>query len=329
MNAPLRADYVLPLLWRDDSGTDELTDYLRTLSGWIAVTVVDGSPGGMFDDHHGRWSGFVRHVRPNPWPGNNGKVAGVMTGLFLVDGDRVVIADDDVRYDLPALSRIVIALDNADVVRPQNYFTSLPWHARWDTGRTLMNRALGADYPGTLAVRRELILAVGGYAGDVLFENLELIRTVAAAGGRVIRADDLFVGRMPPSVGHFVGQRVRQAYDDFAQPLRLVAELSLLPLALWALSRPQRLLGGVILACALGEYGRRRSDGASVFPLTGAAWVPLWMLERAICVWLAVGLRLLGGPRYGAGRLRRAATPVRRLRASREPVATQAAWTPV
>ena len=314
MSASLPADYVLPLLWTSDRGLDELTDYLRSLSTWITVTVVDGSPGEIFETHQDEWSTFVRHVRPSPWPGNNGKVAGVMTGLFLAGTNRVIIADDDVRYSLPDLTRIVAALDDADVVRPQNFFTSLPWHARWDTARTLVNRAFGSDYPGTLAVRRDCVLAAGGYDGDVLFENLELIRTVTTAGGRQARADDLFVGRIPPTVGHFAGQRIRQAYDDFAQPPRLVAELSLLPLWLWAMRRPRCLVAGVILACAVGEFGRRRSRGTSVFPWTSAAWVPLWMLERSICVWLAVAVRWRGGPRYGAGRLHRAATAPRLLR---------------
>ena len=89
-----------------------------------------------------------------------------------------MIADDDVRYDEAALTAVHRLLGRADLVRPQNYFDPLPWHAWWDTGRTLLNRALGADYPGTLAVRRSTFLAMGGYDPDVLFENLELIRTV-------------------------------------------------------------------------------------------------------------------------------------------------------
>ena len=315
MSPRLAADYVLPLRWTDDRGLDELTGYLRGLSDWVTVTVVDGSPGDLFDTHAEQWSPFVRHIRPGPWPGNNGKVAGVMTGLVLAGTDRVVIADDDVRYGPSDLARIVAALDDAELVRPQNFFTTLPWHARWDTARTLLNRAFGSDYPGTLAVRRDCVLAAGGYDGNVLFENLELIRTVTTAGGREVRAADLFVGRIPPTVGHFAGQRIRQAYDDFAQPVRLVAELCLLPLLLSGLRRPRRLIAAVIVAGAVGEIGRRRSGGASVYPWTSAAWVPLWVLERSICVWLALAVRSRGGPRYGMGRLRRAATSPRLLRA--------------
>ena len=53
-----------------------------------------------------------------------------------------------------SLAKVIAALATADVVRPQNYFQPLPWHARWDTGRMLLNRVTGGDWPGTLGVRR-------------------------------------------------------------------------------------------------------------------------------------------------------------------------------
>src|SRR5918911_162822 len=83
--------------------------------------------------------------------------------------ERVVIADDDVRYDEESLARVVDALDRADVVRPQNYFDPLPWHACLDTARTLLNRISGGDWPGTLAVRRSRLMSTNGYDGNVLF----------------------------------------------------------------------------------------------------------------------------------------------------------------
>ena len=120
-----------------------------------------------------------------------GKVNGVVTGVRECSHERVVIADDDVRYDAAALRRVVALLDEADLVRPQNYFDPLPWHARWDTARSLLNRVFTGDpafpvgdFPGTLAVRRSAFLASGAYDGDALFENLELMRTIRAAGGR-------------------------------------------------------------------------------------------------------------------------------------------------
>ncbi|WP_246262882.1 glycosyltransferase family 2 protein [Arthrobacter mobilis] len=318
------AEYILPLRWSSDAGLEELTGYLRTLSRWIRVRVVDGSPPELFARHSAAWQGIAEHCAPAPWPGRNGKVAGVMTGVMQARAPYLVLADDDVRYTLPALRRAVGLLAGAEIVRPQNYFTPLPWHARWDTARTLLNRAFGSDFPGTLAVRRAALLAAGGYDGDVLFENLELIRTMTAAGGREVRADDLFVARIPPAAAHFRGQRVRQAYDSLAQPGRLLAELALLPLIGWSLRRPARWLPLAGAACLLAELGRRRCGGAAVFPPTAPLWAPAWLLERAVCSWLAVALRLTGGVRYAGSRMPRAGTSPARLRrrfASPEPPA--------
>ncbi|MBI4899159.1 MAG: glycosyltransferase [Actinobacteria bacterium] len=301
------AEYVLPPRWQDDADLDDLTDYLRGLAGLVDVTVVDGSPADLFAQHLQVWSPYARVLPPGDWPGRNGKVKGVMTGLTLARHEAVVIADDDVRYERDALAEGLRRLEQADLVAPQNVFTDWPWHARWDTGRQLLNRALGSDYPGTLIVRRGIVLPEG-YDGDVLFENLELIRTVGARGGVVELADDLYVGRRPPTAAHFVSQRVRQAYDDFAQPSRLVVEAALLPVIVGLRHRPRALGLLALVAIGLAEVGRRRAGGGRVFPVTAALWAPLWVLERAVCVWPAIAQRAAGGVRYGDGRIRRAAS---------------------
>jgi len=229
----------------------------------------------------------------------------------------VVVADDDVRYDEAALRAVAAALDGAHVVRPQNYFSPLPWHARWDTGRILLNRVLGGDWPGTLAVRRSALLATGGYDGSVLFENLELVRTVVAAGGREAPRDDVFVARRPSTLRHFLGQRVRQAYDELARPGRLAAQLAVVP-AVAALAAGRRwgaLAAGAAAVAVLAEAGRRRGGGRRVFPASAALLAPLWLLERGVCSWLAVGARVLrGGVGYRGSTLARAATPLAGLR---------------
>ena len=306
----LDGEYVLPLRWDDDEELAELTAYLRQLCGWIPVTVVDGSPPEPFAAHAQAWDRLVRHLPPEPRPGANGKVAGVVTGVRAARSERVVVADDDVRYDRRALERVLTLLDEADVVRPQNVFSPMPWHARWDTGRTLLNRAVAADYPGTFGLRRSTFLAMGGYDGDVLFENLEMVRTVRAAGGTERRANDVFVVRRPPTAAHFRSQRVRQAYDDLAQPWRLAGDLAVWPLVLSALVRRRlrRLALAAAGVMALAEVGRRRDRGRTAFPMTAALWAPVWVLERGLCAWIALGSRILrGGVSYGGGRLRTAA----------------------
>ena len=322
----LPLEYVLPLRWRAGTDPAELTTYLRRLGPEVDVTVVDGSEEEVWQQHHRLWAEHVRHVRVGDWPGRNGKVAGVVTGVRLARHEHVVIADDDVRWSTEQLADVTARLADADLVRPQNYFHPLPWHARWDTARTLLNRALGADYPGTYGVRRSPFLAMGGYDGDVLFENLELSRTVRAAGGREVTAPDLLIRRLPPTAAHFRSQRVRQAYDDFAQPARLAVELSLLPLTVLLagllaagparLRRRARaaLTAQVLLPVVLAEVGRRRSRGREVFPADTPLWAPLWLAERAICVWLAVGRRFAGGVPYAGQRLVTAAHSTRALR---------------
>jgi hypothetical protein len=345
MPEPLDLSYVVPVRWRDGAQREELADYLARIAPHCAeVIVVDGSSPEIFAANAAAWGGFARHVPPQE--GESwlmGKVAGVRTGVRLSSHERVVIADDDVRYEPEALCRAAALLRDHDLVRPQNFFARLPWHARWDTARTLLNRSLGRDYPGTLAVRRSRMLAMGMYDGDVLFENLELIRTVRAHGGSVISPLDLYVARVPPSAAHFWGQRTRQAYDDFALPLRMALWLSVVPLlaldgrfckpavekgARWR-GRLRLAPAAAVLAVGAAEVGRRRAGGSAVFPLTSTLLAPLWILERGVCAWLAVLQRLrFGGVRYGDSVIPVAAHSERQLR-RRLDARRPAAGTPV
>lgn len=316
---PLELTYVLPLRWNDDREADELSFYLRWLAGQVEeVIVVDGSGPTLFAGHAGRWKEFVTHVPPDPsLTYLNGKVTGVTTGMRAASTERVVIADDDVRYDRAALERAWRLLEDYDLVRPQNFFDPLPWHAAWDTGRTLLNRSFGADYPGTLGVRKEVFERAGGYDGDVLFENLELMRTITAAGGRCVAPLDLYVRRLPPETGHFVGQRVRQAYDEFALPHRLALWLSVVPALGAALAaRSYKATSvGIVSSIALAELGRRRAGGTRYFPARTSLFAPAWLLERGVCSWIALAQRVArGGVAYRDGVLERAATPVKELR---------------
>ena len=316
---PLDLSYVVPIRWRDGGQRDELAGYLERIGPHCAeVIVVDGSAPEVFAANAAAFGAHATHVPPaegEEWL--MGKVAGVRTGVVLASHERVVIADDDVRYGPEALRRVADLLDEYDLVRPQNYFDRLPWHARWDTARTLLNRSCGRDYPGTLGVRRSRMLAMGMYDGDVLFENLELIRTVRAHGGRVASPLDLYVARVPPSAAHFWGQRTRQAYDDFALPPRMVLWLAVLPLlALAALRRrPALALAPAAASVAAAETGRRRAAGRAYFSATSSLLAPVWVLERGVCAWLAVLQRLrFGGVRYGDSVIPVAAHSERQLR---------------
>jgi hypothetical protein len=304
--APGTLSYVLPLKAAEPPAV-EFFEYVNFLSTLAEVLLVDASAPQVYDAVDELCSGEVRHLRPDAdlMSLRNGKVRGVLTGLRRASFDFIVIADDDVRYTPAALSSVVDELRTADVVRPQNYFEPLPWHARLDTARMLINRMTGGDWPGTLALRRSALGPAGSYDGNVLFENLELVRTVKAAGGLESCRPDLYVLRRPPTTRHFVMQRVRQAYDEFARPYRLLAALSVIPL-LGTLLATGRFRTAVVLFGAVpmlvAEAGRRRYGGQRVFPLSAVFWAPVWVAERGACAWIALGARLvLGGVPY-AGR---------------------------
>jgi hypothetical protein len=322
--ARVSVSYVLPLRWTEPGPVEELSVYLGSLAGAVdEILVVDGSPPPVFAEHAAALRGVARHLPPDPeLDFQMRKVNGVLTGVRESCGELVVLADDDVRYAPATLRRAVALLGEADLVRPQNYFDELPWHARWDTARSLLNRVFTGDptfpvgdFPGTLAVRRSALLATGGYDGEALFENLELMRTIRAAGGRVATPLDLYVARRPPSAAHFRSQRVRQAYDDFAIPARIGAFLAVGPLAAVLLrrGRVRRLTAAAGVSIVVAEVGRRRAGGAKHFPLSGSLLAPVWIAERAVCSWLALAERLRGGVLYGDRRLAHSATPIRRL----------------
>src|SRR5690606_32802162 len=115
-----------------------------------------------------------------------------------------------------------------------------------------------------------------------MFENLELWRTVEAAGGRRAVPLDLYVLRRPPEAAHFWSQRVRQAFDELARPPVLLAELAILPVVagLALTGRGRALLAGALAAVAVAEYGRRIARGTRYFPASASWLAPLWLMER-------------------------------------------------
>jgi Glycosyl transferase family 2 len=308
--------YVLPL-----RGAVPLEGEALSYLGWLArqvdqVIVVDGSPRTAFDRNAEALQLLgVEHLRAEMDRGSsNGKVIGVHRGISAARNASVIVADDDVRYDVEALEEIASRLDRADLVWPQNHFWPKPWHARWDTSRSLMNRAFGFDFPGTVGLRREAFVASGGYRCDVLFENLQLLRTFVASGRTVDIARDVYVRRLPPTATRFFSQRVRQAYDSFATPGRFAAELAIVPLLIhWGRGGRWRRIGAAAAAAiSVADRGRRRDGGRCVFAGTDPLWAPLWLLERGVCAWVALLRFSTGGMPYAGAKLKVAATRPRR-----------------
>jgi hypothetical protein len=311
-----RCTYLLPIR-RVRAGlaeAGEFAAYFRSLKeAGCEVLVVDCSPPEVFAAYARAWDKVCRHVAVDPrYKYLNGKVNGVHTGVNLAGCERIVLADDDIRYTAEEIARACALLDKHEMVRPQNYLAPLPWWARTESARMLINRgALRAgDYPGTCAFRRATCLRVGHYDGDVLFDNEEIVRHFALSGADVLCATDFFILKRPPTFSKWLEQRPRQAYEDFVMRAKTALFASLLPaalaLGLFAGARAVIVFAALV---ALGSLlvalrGLVRDRAYKFFPARTALYAPLWVLERALCVYWAFYWRVrYGGYPFGAALL--------------------------
>lgn len=302
-----RCAYLLPIR-RVRVEASEIEDFARYFESLqrtgCEVLVVDGSPMSVFAAHERAWRGVCRHVAVNPvYTYLNGKVNGVHTGVDLASCERIVLADDDIRYTSEDISRACDLLDRHEMVRPQNYLSPRPWWARMEAARMLINRGVltTGDYPGTCAFRRSTCLRVGHYDGDVLFDNEEIVRHFVLQGADVCYARDFFILKRPPTLRKWIEQRPRQAYEDFVMRAKTALFMSLLPVAFLS-----GLLGGAyallcfalfVSACAVtvALRGAVRDRAYRFFPLYLSLYAPLWVLERALSVYWALYWRLTRG----------------------------------
>ena len=97
--------YILPIK-ASSPPTAELTSYVQRLGAipGIELIVVDGSSSEIFEAHRIAFGDRIRHVAPDSELATPmGKVGGVLTGVRLAFNERMIIADDDVRYDPTSL----------------------------------------------------------------------------------------------------------------------------------------------------------------------------------------------------------------------------------
>ena len=233
-----RCSYLLPILRAREHSNEieELAQYFLCLAKeGCEVIVVDGSTAEIFAAHDRAWGQISRHVPVDrKYTYLNGKVNGVHTGVDLASCEKIILADDDIRYTADDLQRICDLLGRYEMVRPQNYISPLPWWGRIEAARMLINRGVlqTGDYPGTCAFRRSFYLRVGHYDGDVLFDNEEIVRHFRLNGADVFCAIGTFILKRPPSFLKWIEQRPRQAFEDFDLRAKSLLFLSLVPIAI-------------------------------------------------------------------------------------------------
>ncbi|HKP93636.1 MAG TPA: glycosyltransferase [Chthoniobacterales bacterium] len=302
-----RCTYLLPIRRTTFSLTEatQLADYFRMLTDCgCDVLVVEGSRDDVFLQHAEVWRSVCRHERADRSFGFlNDKVNGIHTGVQLATTEKIILADDDIRYAPGDIDRVCELLDQFEVVRPQNFLSPLPWWARFEAARMLINRATlrTADYPGTCAFRRETMLRVGPYDGDVLFDNEEIIRHFAREGATVSYATNLFVRKRPPTLRKWIEQRPRQAYEDFALRTKTALFFSV-PIVAAGLAAVFGWKGIVVwlglifvVGVTLASAGRWRGAAKRYFPAWVCFYAPLWILERSASTYWALGWHLLHG----------------------------------
>ncbi len=306
-NPGIRCTYLLPIRRVDAHQAEMLmfASYFRSLAiAGCEVLVVDGSPSAVFEQHAEGWRGLCRHVSADPkYTYLNGKVNGVHTGVDLASCERIILADDDIRYTETDIARMCDLLNRFEMVRPQNFLSPLPWWARLETARMLINRgALRAgDYPGTCGFLRSTMHRVGPYDGDVLFDNEEIVRHFALQDAQIDYALDFFILKRPPTFAKWLEQRPRQAYEDFVMRLKTAAFLSVFPVAsvLWLTAGVGAALLFLvfILLCSMliTLRGLMRDSAYKFFPTQSLLFAPLWILERSLSVYWALYWRV----RYG------------------------------
>ena len=259
------------------------------------VLVVDGSPPEVFDVHAREWNN-CKHIGVHPtYTCLNGKVNGILTAVPLASHEKIILADDDVRYNAEDIRRMVENLDKFEVVRPQNYFDPLPVWAKLDAARILLNRAFipEGDFPGTFGFRKNVFEAAGHFDGDVLFDNEELIKHFENHGANILYATDFFILRKPPTLKKWLEQRPRQAYEDFVMKEKTALFLSCIPLHLLIMLTGKRkslgFLAFSIFAVSIFKAFKGLTKSAKPhFSTTIPFYAPLWILERSMSIYLAL-----------------------------------------
>ena len=280
----------------DRQEAEDFKTYFRRLAeAGCEILVVDGSQPEIFAAHAEAWQNTCRHEPVDPqYKYLNGKVNGIHTGIAIAEHERVILADDDIRYSPDDVRRMADLLGKYDMVRPQNYFQPLPLWARTEAARMLINRAWisEGDYSGTLGVTKDAMRRAGHYDGDVLFDNEEIVRHFRLKGANIKYARDFFLLKLPPTFGKWIEQRPRQAYEDFVMRAKTLFFLAL-PLILiftWLNSgaRLSVIYAAIIALGSIVTAARGLNDGAArFFPPWIIFYAPLWIVERSFSTYWA------------------------------------------
>lgn len=252
-------------------------EYLSTL-GVTGCEVIVLDPSETVDEHRRILRWVARHVAVQE------PIDVVRTAAELASCDKIIIADENVRYNVADLTELCALLDAHEVVEAQDYLEPMPWWGGIDAGRMLVHRGIDPhpDRGATFGFRR----------------SIDPVRVLALLGAGVVSAPELFVRRCPPQLGEWLRERPREAVLDFDFPAKSAFFFALIPMAiLLAMMGGGRLAIGYTSAVAFASIVmavRGRMGAGAFFPLRACLYAPLWVLERSVSVYWALLLRMRG-----------------------------------
>lgn len=271
--------YILPLarVREDPHEMLELLLYFRELAAaGCEVIVVDASSPSVHAEHQAAWGSTARVLRPDPACfGFDPKRACIDSGITAASHERLIVADDDVRYAPDDLSRVASMLDYYEMVRPRDYIRPGCRASTMEAVRTLVARAAQADQDSlaTCALLRSARRRAGSTA-CVRAGPWDLLRDLAPRDVRLCSAEDVFI------------RRVMRA--DPERPRRAsMAFLSILPLAVLlavtlgmgaALTYASVLSAGMVVVALVGRCG----GAGRVLPAWLALYAPLWLARESL-----------------------------------------------
>jgi len=265
-------------------------EYLSTVGvAGCEVIVLDSSE--AIDEHRRilRWVG--RHIAVQE------PIDVVRTAAHVASCEKIIVAGDNVRYDIADLTELCALLDAHEVVEAQDYLEPMPWWGGIDAGRMLVHRGIDPD-PGrgaTFGFRRSVLRGLRGFDAT---GSTDPVRALALHGADVVCGSELFVRRCPQQLGEWLRERPREAGLDFDVPAKSAFFFALIPMAiLLTVMGSGRLAIGYTSAVAFASIVlavRGRMGAGAFFPLRACLFAPLWVLERSVSVYWALLQRMRG-----------------------------------
>jgi hypothetical protein len=290
-----RCTYVVALSSSLSSSTDSFdlrsfAEYLSTLGvSGCEVIVLDSSD--EIDEHRRILRWVARHVVVHE-PADV-----VRTAASVASCDKIVIATENVRYNVADLTELCALLDAHEIVEAQDYLEPLPWWGGIDAGRMLIHRGIDPhpDRSATFGFRRSILRGLRGFDAT---GSSDPVGVLALHGAEVVTAPELFVRRCPPQLREWIRERPREADLDFNVPVKAAFFFALIPMAiLLAFVGDGRVAVGYSGAVAFASIVlavRGRIGAGAFFPLRACLFAPLWVFERSVSVYLALLQRMRG-----------------------------------